>query len=155
MTFTLTSPAFQNNAPIPDQHARDGENLSPQLDWSDPPEGTQSFVLIMEDPDAPSAPTFRHWAVYDIPRDRRHLAPGRSSGANTESLPHAFNDFGNLRYDGPQPPAGDPPHHYRFRLAALDVPKLDVPDQPYAGDLWEAARAHILSEAELVGTYQA
>jgi Raf kinase inhibitor-like YbhB/YbcL family protein len=108
MTFTLTSPAFRNDAPIPDQCARDKENLSPQFDWSDPPEGTRSFVLVMEDPDASSASAFRHWAVYDIPRDRRHLAPGRSSGANTESLPHAFNDFGNLRYDGPLETAAKP-----------------------------------------------
>lgn len=152
MAFILTSPAFDNGASIPDEHVRDGGNRSPQLDWTDPPDGTESFVLIMEDPDAPS-PTFRHWTVYDIPRNRRHFAPARSSAANTESLPHAFNDFGNLHYDGPQPPENDPPHSYRFRLAALDVATLDMPDQPYASDVWDAARDHILAEAELVGTY--
>ncbi|MFC7399838.1 YbhB/YbcL family Raf kinase inhibitor-like protein [Chelatococcus sp. GCM10030263] len=154
MAFRLTSPTIENGKPIPDRHARRGDNLSPQLDWSDPPEGTQSFLLIMEDPDAPSA-TFRHWAVYDIPATRQHLAPGRSSAAHTEDLPHGFNDFGNNRYDGPQPPEGDPPHTYRFRLAALGIPKLPVDERPYAGDIWDAARDHVLAETELTGTYRA
>ena len=152
MPFALTSPSIENGQAMPAKHARDGDNLSPQLDWSDPPAGTQSFVLVMEDADAPS-PNFRHWAVYDIPRDRRHLAPGRSSAAHTEDLPHAFNDFGNPRYDGPEPPAGERAHTYRFRLAALDVAKLDIGERPYAGDVWQAARGHILAEAELTGTY--
>jgi Raf kinase inhibitor-like YbhB/YbcL family protein len=154
MAFTLTSPAFDDGASIPQRHARSGENLSPQLDWTDPPAGTASFALVMEDPDASSAPAFRHWLVYDIPRDRRHLAPGGSSAASTEGLPHAFNDFGNARYDGPQPPPDDPPHRYRFRLAALNVERLDLPGGAAAGDAWEAARPHIVAQAELVGTFQ-
>lgn len=152
MAFRLTSPSIDDGRQIPVRHVRDGDNLSPQLEWTDPPAGTRSFVLVMEDPDAPT-PGFRHWAVFDIPATRRHLAPGRSSGARTEDLPHAFNDFGNAHYDGPQPPSGEPPHTYRFRLAALDVPKLPVEDRPYAGDVWNAARGHILGEAELTGTY--
>jgi phosphatidylethanolamine-binding protein (PEBP) family uncharacterized protein len=94
--FALTSPDFENGGIIPRLHIREAGNLSPQLDWTEPPEGTQSVVLVMEDADAPAA-SFRHWAVFDIPRDRRHLAPGRSSAANTENLPYAFNDFGNLK----------------------------------------------------------
>ncbi|HEU5018972.1 MAG TPA: YbhB/YbcL family Raf kinase inhibitor-like protein [Pseudolabrys sp.] len=148
--FTLTSPSFDNGDRIPAENIRDAGNLSPQLDWTDPPKGTRSFVLTMEDPDA-QAPAFRHWMVYNIPPTRRHLAAGRSSSARTEDLPHAYNDFGDLAYDGPQPPAGDPPHSYRFRLAALSVPKLEMGEQPYAGDVW--ARAYVLGEAELIGTY--
>lgn len=152
MPFTLTSPSIENGGTIPEQQLRDGGNLSPQLDWTDPPEGTQSFVLLMEDVDAPSG-TFRHWAIFDIPHGRRHLAPGRSSAAHTENLPHAVNDFGNAGYDGPQPPEGDPPHSYRFRLAALNVATLPVADRPSAGEVWEAALPHLLGEAELVGVY--
>ncbi|GAB1583531.1 YbhB/YbcL family Raf kinase inhibitor-like protein [Phyllobacterium phragmitis] len=152
MAFTLTSPAFENGQPIPERHARRGANLSPFLLWEDPPPGTRSYVLVMEDADAPSQ-TFRHWAVYDIPGDRRQLAEGRSSKARTEDLPHGFNDFGNLHYDGPDPKPGDPPHTYRFRLAALGVDRLEISPEPDALDIWEAARDSMLAEAELTGTY--
>jgi Raf kinase inhibitor-like YbhB/YbcL family protein len=112
MAFRLTSPTIENGKPIPAEHAKRGANLSPQLAWTDPPEGTRSFVLVMDDADAPS-PAFRHWIVYDIPAQHRQLPRGRSSGAGVEGLPHGFNDFGNDHYDGPEPPEGDPPHTYR------------------------------------------
>jgi Raf kinase inhibitor-like YbhB/YbcL family protein len=150
MAFALTSPDFENGGRIPDRRAREGGNLSPQLDWKDPPDGTQSFMLVMEDPDA-RFPAFRHWAVFNIPAKRRHITRGGSSGARTEILPHAYNDFGNDHYDGPQPPEGAR-HTYRFRLVALGIPELGIGDR-YAGEVWDRARAHILAEAELDGTY--
>lgn len=152
MAFILTSPDFQDGQRIPDRFARRGDNLSPSLDWSDPPPGTRSYVLVMEDADGPSQ-AFRHWAVYDIGGDRRHMAEGRSSKARTEDLPHAFNDFGNLHYDGPDPGPGDRPHTYRFRLAALGIPSLPLGPEPDAAEVWEAARGIMLGEAELTGTY--
>lgn len=139
MAFTLTSPAFQNGQPIPDRHARRGDNLSPFLEWTDPPPGTQSYVLVMEDTDAPSQAS-RHWVVYDIGGDRRHLAEGRSSKARTEDLPHGFNDFGNLHYDGPDRHPGGKPHTYRFRLAALGIANLPIGPEPDALVVWQAAR---------------
>ncbi|MBY3383234.1 YbhB/YbcL family Raf kinase inhibitor-like protein [Rhizobium laguerreae] len=90
----MTSPDIENGGKFSNDQIKDGGNLPPQLGWTDPPDGTQSFALMIEDLDAPSAPAFRHWEVFDIPKDRRHLARGRSSSANTESLPHAVNDFG-------------------------------------------------------------
>jgi Raf kinase inhibitor-like YbhB/YbcL family protein len=153
LAFTLKSPAFQNGEPIPKRHARDGDNLSPFLEWDDPPPGTQSYVLVMEDVDAPQ--TVRHWAVYDIPQHRRHLAEGRSSKASAEDLPHAFNDFGNTHYDGPARPDDNRPHTYRFRLAALGIPSLGIPAEPDASTVWEAARNNLLAEAELTGIYPA
>ncbi|WP_245461363.1 MULTISPECIES: YbhB/YbcL family Raf kinase inhibitor-like protein [unclassified Mesorhizobium] len=152
MAFTLTSPAFQNGQPIPDRHARRGDNLSPFLEWSDPPPGTRSYVLVMEDTDAPSQAS-RHWVVYDIGGDRRHLAEGRSSKARTEDLPHGFNDFGNLHYDGPDLHPGYKPHTYRFRLAALGIANLPIGPEPDALVVWQAARENMLGEAELIGTY--
>jgi hypothetical protein len=152
--FTLASPAFAPGAAIPARFSRDGGNVSPQLEWSDPPPGTQSLVLMLEDPDAP-APAFRHWVVYDIPPHRRHLPESGSSKAHEEGLPHAVNSFGAARYDGPQPPVGDPPHTYRFRLVALGVASLGLDPQPTAGEVWEAARSQIRGEAELTGTFQA
>jgi Raf kinase inhibitor-like YbhB/YbcL family protein len=153
MAFTLTSPAFAPRQPIPERHARDGGNISPDLEWRDPPPGTRSFVLILEDPDAP-APVFRHWIVYDIPPERRHLPESGSSKAREEELPHAVNSFGNLHYDGPQPPADHPPHTYRFRLLALGIRSLGLEPHPTGDEVWDKARENILAEAELTGTYK-
>jgi Raf kinase inhibitor-like YbhB/YbcL family protein len=152
MTFRLTSPSFEDGQKIPERYVRRGANISPRLQWEDPPPGTQSYVLVVDDPDA-RHPGFRHWAVYDIPPERRQLAEGMSSGANTETLAQGFNDFGNAHYDGPDPPASDPPHTYRFRLAALGVPSLEMGSRPDAGDVWEAARQNMLAEADLTGKF--
>lgn len=153
MAFVLNSPAFPDGHEIPRKHARDGENLSPPLEWQDPPPGTQSYMLIVEDPDAPSG-TFRHWAVYNIDAGRNRLPEGVSAGGWTDSLSHGVNDFGNPQYDGPQPPRGHGKHHYHFRLGALDVPSLDLPPTASTDEVLEEARPHIIAEAEMVGTYE-
>lgn len=152
--FALTSPTISEGGRIPERHAREGNNQSPQLDWTEPPQDTLSFVLVLDDPDAPT-PGFKHWVVYDIPKDRRHLPAQGSSGAGVEALPHAVNDFGEARYDGPQPPPDHPPHTYRFRLAALNVSRLPIGEEPKAEDVWEAAREYMLAEAELTAQYGA
>jgi Raf kinase inhibitor-like YbhB/YbcL family protein len=152
--FKLTSPAFETGQPIPKRHTREGENISPELAWSEPPPGTQSFALVLDDPDAP-APSFRHWVVYDIPAVRRHLPEGGSLSRTEENLPHAVNSFRNLHYDGPEPPAEHPAHTYRFRLFALGIPTLNLGREPRAAEVVDAVRENILSEAELTGTYKA
>ena len=151
MTLTLRSPAFRDEERIPDRYARGADNLSPPLEWSDVPEGTRSLVLLVEDPDAPRG-MFRHWAVHDIPPDLTRLDEG--IGRSDSELKQGANDFGNPTYDGPQPPEGDAPHHYHFRLAALDTDHLDVGPRQRADAIWEAAQGHIIEEAELVGTYR-
>lgn len=62
MAFKLESTAFANNQSIPRKYTCDGENLSPPLKWENPPKGTKSFVLIMEDPDAPHG-VWDHWII--------------------------------------------------------------------------------------------
>lgn len=159
MPFALESAAFAEGDEIPRRHLREGDNLSPPLAWHEAPVATRSFVLLVEDPDAPGG-TFRHWAAFDIPADRSGLPEGASAGealdmgARNAKLPEGLNDFGNAGYDGPQPPRGHGVHHYRFRLAALDVEHLDLPEQPQAAQVWEAARPHLLAEAQLTGTYE-
>ncbi|RCS25676.1 YbhB/YbcL family Raf kinase inhibitor-like protein [Phyllobacterium salinisoli] len=152
MPLTLTSPVFAEGETIPTKYARDGENLMPPLKWTGIPGGTQSFVLIVEDPDAPKG-IFRHCAVYNIPADREGL-PESIDTSRDNALSYAINDFGNAHYDGPEPPIGDDPHHYHFRLAALDVPRLAIPAKAGAQQIWHEARKHVIEEAELVGIYQ-
>lgn len=150
MTFSLKSPAFGNQQPIPKKYTADGENLSPPLEWSDPPPGTRSFALVVEDPDAPSG-TFRHWGLYNIAGARTRLPEGVN--ATTDHLGLGVNDFGKPRYGGPAPPKGHGVHHYHFKLAALDVETLSqAPNMPIA-EIWKAAQSHMLGQAELIGTY--
>lgn len=151
MPLTLRSPAFADGERIPDRFARTGDNLSPPLDWQDAPEGTRSFLLIVEDPDAPGG-TFRHWAVFDLPADRTGLEEG--AGRPGSGVRHGTNDFGSAAYDGPEPPEGHGPHHYHFRLAALDIDHLEVDPGRRVGEIWAAARPHMLAEAGLVGLYE-
>lgn len=152
MTFAISSPAFAANQPIPKKFSREAGNVSPPLEWHSAPGGTQSFALIAEDPDAPNG-TFRHWAAYDIPESCRQLTNGAGSRDQNPEVPMGRNDFGNARYDGPQPPLGHGVHHYHFRLFALDVPRLDVPPNSTAGDVLAAAQKHALGEADIVGTF--
>jgi Raf kinase inhibitor-like YbhB/YbcL family protein len=154
MALTLNIPGFQQNQRIPDRFSRDGGNVSPPIQWQGAPSGTRSYALVVEDPDAPKG-TFRHWAAYNIPAASDGLPEGAGSSKPDTSMHMAVNDFGNRRYDGPQPPPGHGAHHYHFRLFALDVPQLRVPGNSGAQEVLEAARSHALAEADIVGTYEA
>ena len=153
MALTLNIPGFQNNQRIPERFSRDGGNVSPSIQWHGAPSGTRSYALIVEDPDAPKG-TFRNWAAYDIPASAEGLPEGAGSTKPNTSIQMAVNDFGNRRYDGPQPSPGHGTHHYHFRLLALDVPQLRLPANGGAQEALEAARSHALAEAEVVGTYE-
>jgi Raf kinase inhibitor-like YbhB/YbcL family protein len=150
MALSIRSPAFDENAEIPDKYSKDGRNLSPELIWSGVPEGTRSFALVVEDPDAPSG-MFRHWAVYDIPGDQTGLKEGEDVSAYGVGV----NDFGNARYDGPQPPRGHGVHHYHFRLAALDTDHVrGLSNDASAANVRDKIQRHLIEEAETVGTYE-
>jgi len=147
----LTSNAFENGQALPSEFTCDGAGHSPQLQWSEPPAGTESFALVVEDPDAPQG-TFRHWGVYDIPMSARQLNTGAAQ-AGTSGLKQAKNDFDEVGYGPPCPPPGDKPHHYHFRLAALDI--VELPAAPImAADIGRIMGKHVLGSAELVATYR-
>lgn len=148
MTFVLASSAFSDNEPIPARFTGDGDDISPALTWQDPPAGTKSFALIVDDPDAPGV-TFQHWGIYNLGGDLRELPEAAATGFDA-----ATNDFGTGTYRGPKPPRGRGVHHYRFRLQALDVDRLALPANAAVGDLWTVIRPHALGEAVLVGTYE-
>ena len=145
--LTLTSDAFQNGRPIPTQFTCDGADRTPSLKGDEPPAGTKSFALVIDDPDAPSG-TFRHWGVFDIPASARSI--GDSQHVGTE----VANDFGKPGYGGPCPPKGHGPHHYHFKLFALNTEKLGVPSSAKVADVESAAKQHAIAQGELVGTYE-
>ena len=114
MPFELTSPAFVHGDPIPVKFSCDGEDISPELVWGDPPEGTQSFVLIFDDPDAPGG-TWIHWVLYNIPAEARGLAEGITADPIlADGSMNGKNSWGTLGYGGPCPPSGT--HRYFFKL---------------------------------------
>lgn len=152
MAFQVHSPAFNEGSRIPERYTGDGDNLSPPLEWTDVPPGTRSFALVCEDPDAPSG-TFRHWGVAGIPADQRELPEGFGN-APPRRCAFAKNDFGRAAYDGPAPPPGHGPHHYHFRLAALDAEGISAAAQESVVDFWGRVRPHILAEAQTVGVYE-
>jgi hypothetical protein len=147
--FELTSPAFAHEEFIPSVHTCRGKNISPQLVWGDPPEGTQSFALIMDDPDGGN---WVHWVIYNIPSEARGLpeAVSRDAQLSDGSL-QGRNTFQKQWYGGPCPPSGK--HRYFFRLYALDT----IPDLPAGANkpaLEQAMEGHILAQVELMGFFQ-
>jgi Raf kinase inhibitor-like YbhB/YbcL family protein len=151
MAFRLTSSAFQEGGMIPPHYTADGEDVSPPLHWVDVPEGTKSFALVCEDPDAPGG-VFIHWVVYNIP-------------ANTMVFPEAFptlkslaggarqgvNDFGGIGYRGPAPPSGV--HRYIFKLTALNA-VLELEPGATKAQLEKMIQRRIVGQAQLMGKYQ-
>jgi len=147
----LRTTAFQPGGNIPKLFTCDGADTSPALSWSDPPPRTQSFVLIMDDPDAPVG-TFVHWVVYNLPASTRQLPerlPGNDEmqGGGNQGV----NDFARTGYGGPCPPPGRP-HRYFFRLYALDG-KLNLKTAARRKDVDQAMKGHVLAHAELMGLY--
>ncbi|HEX6927113.1 MAG TPA: YbhB/YbcL family Raf kinase inhibitor-like protein [Longimicrobiaceae bacterium] len=151
MSLTLTSSAFTPNGPIPSQYTCDGVDISPPLAWSGAPEGTRSFVLIVDDPDAPdpAAPktTWVHWVLYDVPADTHELPEDSVPAGAREGL----NDWKRVGYRGPCPPIGR--HRYFHKLYALDTVLGDL-GTPTKQAIERAMEGHVLAQATLVGTYQ-
>ena len=133
----------------------DGKDISPELKWSDAPAGTESFALIVDDPDAPdpAAPkmTWVHWVLYNLPAYCSALREGIPSAELPEGALDGLNDWNKSGYGGPCPPIGK--HRYFHKLYALDVVLPDL-KEPTKADLEKAMEGHILEKAELVGVYQ-
>lgn len=153
-TMELTSTAFGHQQSMPTKYTCEGHQVSPPLSWSDVPEGTQSFALIVDDPDAPdpAAPkrVFVHWVLYNIPADVRSLPENAASTGLPSATLQGKNDRGESAYTGPCPPIGR--HRYFHKIYALDT-KLDL-ESPTKADLERAMKGHVLATGELVGTYQ-
>ena len=148
----IFSPAFGNGEFIPVKYTCDGEDVSPPLLFLDPPEETQSFALLVDDPDAPAG-VFTHWIIYDIPASFEGLPEDVPPVPELEyGIKQGLNDFGRVGYGGPCPPPGNP-HRYFFLLFALDVPTLGIPPGVRKPQFLEAIEGHILAQDELVGLY--
>jgi hypothetical protein len=150
MSFVVKTTPFSEGGMIPKTYTCDGADLSPALNWSGAPSGTQSLAVIADDPDAPVG-TWTHWIIWNIPPE----AALREGVAKVESLSDGTrqgkNDFKRIGYGGPCPPAGKA-HRYFFKLYALDA-KLDVKAGADRKELERAMKGHVLSQTELMGRY--
>lgn len=151
MTIRVTSPAFANGQPIPSKYTCDGQNISPPLSWTAGPVGTESYALIMDDPDAPGR-TWVHWIAWNI--SQTSLPADESNEGVAESplghIRHGSNSSDNIGYTGPCPPSDT--HRYFFKIYALDR-ELDLGPETTKQALVAAMQSHILDHGELMGTY--
>ena len=155
MTLTLTSTAFKHNSAIPAAYTCQGKDVSVPLAWSGAPPATKSFVLIVDDPDAPDpkAPrmTWVHWVLYNLPSAAMALQEGIRTGELPKGTLEGLNDWKRTGYGGPCPPIGR--HRYFHKLYALDT-LLPAMESATKADLEQAMKGHVLEKAELIGTYQ-
>jgi Raf kinase inhibitor-like YbhB/YbcL family protein len=157
--FRVTSPDLQSNGRIAPTHVFNGmgcagQNISPTLQWSNPPAGTKSFAVTAYDPDAPTGSGWWHWVMYNIPAGTTGLAAGAGNGRNApRGSAQGTTDFGTKGYGGPCPPVGDKPHHYHFTVFALKVDRLDLPGNATAAMVGFNLNANKLATARVTGLY--
>ncbi len=151
MSLSLSSAAFTDGTRIPDQYTCEGKDISPPLSWDNAPEGTESFALICDDPDAPMG-TWDHWVIFNIPPDSEGLSEAVPTDESlTDGSKQGLNSWKNTNYDGPCPPPGNP-HRYFFKLYALDT-MLPLTSEVNKSSLEKTMQDHILEEARLMGTF--
>jgi Raf kinase inhibitor-like YbhB/YbcL family protein len=151
----LTCPSLESQKEIPKKYTCDGEDVSLPLSWSNVPEGTKSFALIVDDPDAPDPAnprmTWVHWVIYNIPATIASLPEGVTEKDLPKGTLQGLNDWKKTGYGGPCPPIGK--HRYFHKLYALDIVLPDL-KQPTKAKLEKAMEGHVLSKTELIGLYQ-
>ncbi|WP_172328751.1 YbhB/YbcL family Raf kinase inhibitor-like protein [Mangrovicoccus sp. HB161399] len=160
--FDLSSSDFEPGGELAMEQVADvfgctGGNVSPALSWSDPPEGTKSFALMVHDPDAPTGGAgFWHWIVLDIPASATGLASGAGAADGT-GLPEGArmipNDYGAAAWGGPCPPEGDSPHRYNFTLYALEGATSGIAEGASTAVAGFLVNAAALGTATLTGMY--
>ena len=146
----ITSTAFEHEGMIPVKYSCKGEDVSPPLKWEGAPEGTKSFVLINDDPDAPIG-VWDHWILFNIPSSVTELpeaVPARPELADGSR--HGRNSWGRYDYGGPCPPRGI--HRYFFKLYAIDT-MLDMKPGARKKEILKAIESHTLAKAELMGRF--
>jgi len=154
-SLDLASPAFANGARLPERFTADGDGVSPPLVWRDPPPGTDSFALIVEDPDAPAPNPLVHALVWNIPAGERRLPEGaitRDGKGGLDGRDVGRNSFFSEGWLPPDPPTGHGSHDYVFQLFALRETPVISPN-PGRDELVKALQGRVLAAGLLVGTY--
>ena len=149
MGFLVNSRSFEEGKVIPKIYTGEGEDKSPELEWSGAPTGTKEFALICDDPDAPTPEPWVHWVLYKIPATTTKISEGVAPAAAIQGK----NSWNRVGYGGPMPPPGHGWHRYYFKIYALDS-QLSLPAGASKKQLLDAMKGHILGEAQAMGKYQ-
>ncbi|WP_336218657.1 YbhB/YbcL family Raf kinase inhibitor-like protein [Citrobacter amalonaticus] len=131
----------------------EGANISPQLHWQNPPEGTKSYAITLFDPDAPTGSGWWHWTVVNIPAKIHALPSGAKMETVAPGIVQGRNDFGYAGFGGACPPAGDKPHRYQFTLWALNTDTLPIDHNASGALVGFMLNSHVIAKAELMATY--
>ena len=151
MDIIIKSPAFVPGGKIPGKYTCDGMDISPPLTWTSGPEGTKTFALICDDPDAPMG-TWVHWVLFNLPADITEFHENVPPEKELESgAKQGMNDFRKIGYGGPCPPGGV--HRYFFKLYALDT-EINLEAGATKAELLKAMEGHILAEGQIIGRYE-
>ncbi|HVO87474.1 MAG TPA: YbhB/YbcL family Raf kinase inhibitor-like protein [Casimicrobiaceae bacterium] len=158
LRFKLHSPDIKAEATVPPANVYQGcggQNVSPALEWHNPPSGTRSFAITMYDPDAPTGSGWWHWMAFDIPASATGLArgAGNPTGTRPAGMIQARNDYGEVGYGGPCPPPGDRPHRYIFTVFALKVGRLDVKSDSSCALIGFNLNANKIEDASFMSYY--
>ncbi len=149
--FSISSPSFSDSGEIPKKFTCSGPDVSPQLAWTEPPAGGKTFALLVDDPDAPAG-NWNHWAIWNLPPSARSLPEGVGKSRHLpDGTEQGLNDFRKVGYNGPCPPANKP-HHYHFKLYALDK-RLNLKGDAGEPELEAAMKGHIMAQAQWTGTF--
>lgn len=160
--FVLRSPDFKDGEKLPQAHVHSamgagGSNISPELEWSGAPPGTQSFAITMYDPDAPTGSGFWHWILYNIPGSETRLPQGAGVPASA-SLPvgavQGRTDFGEHAYGGAAPPPGHGRHRYVFTIYALNTKSMELPAEASAAFVGFNIHFAKIAEARLTAWFE-
>jgi Raf kinase inhibitor-like YbhB/YbcL family protein len=150
MDIRITSPAFEDGGAIPEKYTCDDLDMSPPIEWTNVPDGTETIAIVCDDPDAPMK-TWIHWVIFNIPGDVTRLPENVPPEKELENgTRQGMNDFHKVGYGGPCPPSGM--HRYFFKIYALNT-TLDLPAGVSKPHLMIAMEGHVLSQAHLMGTY--
>jgi Raf kinase inhibitor-like YbhB/YbcL family protein len=157
--FRVVAPDLSSQGRITLSHVYNGmgcsgQNISPALQWYNPPAGTKSYAVTAYDPDAPTGSGWWHWVMYNIPAGTTGLPAGAGNGRNApRGSAQGQTDFGTKGYGGPCPPVGDRPHHYQFTVFALKVDRLDIPGNATAAYVGFNLNANKLGTARVNALY--
>ncbi len=152
MELKITSSAFKNGDNIPVKYTCEGSNVSPPLKWTNNIQGVKTYVLIVDDPDAPGG-DFVHWLAYNIPANYSSLSEDVTTTRNIPDEVHqGTNSFGRIGYKGPCPPPGNA-HHYYFKIYALNT-AIKYESGAEKHQLLKAMQGHIIAEGQLMGKFK-
>ncbi len=146
--LTLKSSAFKPGDPIPSKYTCDGDDVNPMLEIRNVPVSAKSLALIVDDPDATRGTPWDHWLLWNISPKTQYISEDNVPADAVQGM----TSFGHQKYGGPCPPKGSAPHHYNFKLYALDAP-LDIPASSTKADVEAAMAGHVIEETRLIGLY--